>query len=129
MKGDMDDLVVAERYLDRDHDLRAAAVYVRAAFESRLRGLCQKTGVVIRYNPNPNDVKSDALWKGLLWRHAERKKKEKKLILDETLVPRLSAVRSAVLNRLSHTGTPALTELTCAQLLPPCGIFAMLSYQ
>jgi hypothetical protein len=30
LKGDMADLVVAERFLDRDHDLRAAAVYVRA---------------------------------------------------------------------------------------------------
>jgi hypothetical protein len=56
-------------------------------------------------------VKTDALWRGLLRRHGDRKKKEHgKRLLDEALIPSLSAVRSAVLNRLSHTGPPALTE-------------------
>ena len=110
LKGDMTDLAVAERHLDRDNDLRAAAVYVRSAFEARLRNLCQKQGIAIGYNPNPHDVKTDALWRGLLRRHAERMKKDTKRLLDDALIPRISAVRSAVLNRLSHTGPPALTE-------------------
>ncbi|MBA3883077.1 MAG: hypothetical protein H0X73_10280 [Chthoniobacterales bacterium] len=111
LKGDMEDLVVAERHLNRDNDLRAAAVYVRAAYETRLRKLCQKCGVAVGYNPNPHDVKTEALWKGLLRRHAERKKSDHgKRLIDETLVPRISSVRSAVLNRLAHSGPPALTE-------------------
>ena len=65
---------------------------------------------MIRYNPNPHDVKADALWKALLRRHVERRRDESKQFLDNTLIPRISAIRSAVLNRLSHTGPPALNE-------------------
>ena len=75
-----------------------------------MRSLCQKQGIAIGYNPNPHDVKTDALWRGLLRRHAERMKKDTKRLLDDALIPQISAVRSAVLNRLSHTGPPALTE-------------------
>jgi len=110
LKGDMDDLAVAERHLDRDNDLRAAAVYVRAALENSLRKVCKEQGIMIRYNPNPHEVKADALWKALLRRHVEHVKKVSKRFLDDTLIPRIGAVRSAVLNRLSHTGPPALTK-------------------
>lgn len=111
LKGDMDDLIVAQRHLDENNDLRAAAVYVRAAYETRLRNLCQKQGITVAYNPNPLEVKTEALWAALLRRHVARKKKQQgKRLLDEALIPRVSAVRSAVLNRLSHTGAPSLTE-------------------
>ncbi|MCX6969104.1 MAG: hypothetical protein NTV93_02995 [Verrucomicrobia bacterium] len=110
LKGNMADLAVAERHLDRDGDLRAAAVYVRSALEARFRNLCKEQGIMVRYNPNPHDVKADALWTALLRRHVERRKEENKRFIDPTLIPRISAVRSAVLNRLSHTGPPALND-------------------
>jgi len=110
LKGDMDDLKVAERHLDRDNDLRAAAVYVRSALEATLRKVCKEQGIMLRYNPNPHDVKADALWKALLRRHVKRRDDLGKQFLDNTLIPRISAVRSAVLNRLSHTGPPALNK-------------------
>lgn len=30
--------------------------------------------------------------------------------MDDALIPKISAMRSAVLNRLAHTGPPALTK-------------------
>jgi energy-coupling factor transporter ATP-binding protein EcfA2 len=111
LKGNMSDLLVAQRHLDHNNDLRAAAVYIRVAYETRLRNLCRKQNIAVGYNPDPLEVKTEVLWRGLLRRHAERKKKEHgKRLLDEALIPRISAVRSAVLNRLAHTGSPALTE-------------------
>ena len=107
LKGNMDDLEVAQRHLDID-DLRAAAVYVRAAFEEHLRKLCK--GMPVSYNPNPLEVKADQLWIAILRRHALRLKKSKKRYIDDVLIPKISAMRSAVLNRLAHTGPPSLTK-------------------
>lgn len=108
LKGDMDDLAVAKRHLDAG-DLRAAAVYVRAAFEARLRNICESKGIAIGFKSDPHEVAAGKLWDGIIARHDERKASQGKKFIDEALIPRLSAVRSAVLNRLSHTGPPALT--------------------
>ncbi len=115
IKPNMDDLKVADGYI-RIGDLRAAAVYVRAAYEATLRNICDKNGIEVVFKANPKEVKADALWRGILRRHAARMKGKKLEFLDPTLIPRLSAVRSAVLNRLSHSGASSLTatELTAA---------------
>jgi hypothetical protein len=103
----MSDLDVAQRHLDTN-DIRAAAIYVRAAFEDHLRKLCK--GMPIPYHANPLEVKANDLWGALLQKHAQRWTKSKKRYLDDSLVPKVNAMRSAVLNRLAHTGPPALTK-------------------
>ena len=110
LKGDMKDLAVAERHLDRDKDLRAAAVYVRAAFEARLRKICEKNSVLLPFKNDPHKIGAGLLWDTMIAFHNARKKNEGKRLLDDALIPRINGVRSAVLNRLSHTGPPALTE-------------------
>lgn len=114
LKPNMDDLQVARGYLYVG-DLRAAAVYIRAAYEAKMKTICEKSGIAVGYKKDPAKVSADALWRGILRRHAEMKKNTKEF-LDPTLIPRISAVRSAVLNRLSHTGASSLTavELTVA---------------
>ena len=52
----------------------------------------------------------------MLRRHAKRLKQKQGEFLDPALIPGISGVRSAVLNRLSHSGASSLTktELTFA---------------
>jgi hypothetical protein len=108
LKPNMDDLKIAQGYA-RVGDLRAAAVYIRAAYEATLRNICEKNGIEVTFKPNPKDVKADALWRGILRRHATRLKEKRAEFLDPALIPQVSAVRSAVLNRLSHSGASSLT--------------------
>ena len=115
IKPNMDDLKIADGYI-RVGDLRAAAVYIRAAYEATLKNICEKNGIEVTYKANPKEVKADALWRGILRRHATRLKEKALEFLDPPLIARISAVRSAVLNRLSHSGASSLTsiELTAA---------------
>jgi hypothetical protein len=90
-------------------EIRAAAVYVRAAYEATLKNICEKNGIEVTYKSNPKEVKADALWRGILRRHATRIKTQKKEFLNPLLIPQISAIRSAVLNRLAHSGASSLT--------------------
>ena len=115
IKPSMDDLKIAEGYV-RVGDLRAGAVYIRAAYEATIKNICERNGIEVVFKANPKEVKADALWRGILRRHAGRVKEKKGEFIDPGLIPRISAVRSAVLNRLSHSGASSLTssELTTA---------------
>lgn len=110
IKPNMDDLKIADGYI-RVGDLRAAAVYIRAAYEASLKNICEKNGIEVVFKANPKEVKADALWRGILRRHATRVKEKKGEFIDPVLIPRISAVRSAVLNRLSHSGSSSLTSI------------------
>jgi len=102
-----DDVKIAEGYL-RVGDLRAAAVYVRAAYETTLKSLCKTMSLQVAYQPNPRDIDADTLWRTILRKHAAMKETGK-AFLNPGLIPLLSAVRSQVLNRLSHSGASTLT--------------------
>jgi len=54
-------------------------------------------------------VSADMLWNAVLARHTEMVVTGKEF-LDATLLPGLNAVRSQVLNRLSHDGGVGLTR-------------------
>jgi hypothetical protein len=115
IKPSMDDLKIAEGYI-RVGDLRAGAVYIRAAYEATIKNICEQNGIEVVFKANPKEVKADALWRCILRRHAGRVKAKKSEFIDPGLISRISAVRSAVLNRLSHSGASSLTssELTTA---------------
>ena len=110
IKPNMDDLRIADGYI-RVGDLRAAAVYIRAAYEATLKNVCEKNGIEVVFKANPKEVKADALWRSILRRHATRLKEKRGEFIDPALIPRTSAVRSAVLNRLSHSGSSSLTSI------------------
>jgi hypothetical protein len=109
LRSDADDLVFADSHLQA-HDLRAAAVYVRAAFESWLKQTATTQQIQVPYDPRPDKLTADPLWTRILRRHATLKKAGKGEFLDPNLIPRISAVRSTVLNRLSHSGSSSLTQ-------------------
>jgi hypothetical protein len=109
LKTSVDDLITAERHLVAN-DLRAAAVYIRAAFEMRLREIVESCHIKVTFKKDPKKVSADHLWQALLRRHVERKKAGRGDLLDPALICRISAVRSNILNRLSHTGPSTLTK-------------------
>ena len=109
IKPSMDELKIADGYI-RVGDLRAAAVYARAAYEDLMRSICKLAALPIGYNPSPKEIKVDVLWRAILRKHAAMLKAGKEF-LNPALIPLLSAVRSQVLNRLSHSGSSSLTTL------------------
>ena len=110
IKPNVDDLRIADNYI-RNGDLRAAAVYIRAAHEASLKRICKTQSLPIAYQPNPKDVTADVLWITILRKQVTLAKKTGGEFLNPALIPLLSAVRSNVLNRLSHSGSSSLTSL------------------
>ena len=60
-KGNTEYLNVAKTHLDTG-DLRAAAIYTRAAYERELKHFCDRCNLPIRYCENPKDQKSNDFW-------------------------------------------------------------------
>lgn len=85
-------------------------MYVRAAFETRIRNICCDYGVEIAYNPDPRRVKFDRLWEGIVTWQTKRKADGKADFIAPALMQDVETVRSTVLNRLSHSGSPTLVK-------------------
>jgi len=108
LKDTTDDLATAETYLN-NHDLRSSAVYIRAAFESKLRKTAEDHHVKVDYRQDVKKVSADILWTAIEARHKDMVAKGGEF-LDPNLIPSINAVRSQVLNRLSHDGGVGLTQ-------------------
>lgn len=106
----------AENHL-RNGDLMAAAVYIRAAFETRLKNVCRDNGIKIAYKPNPKDIKVDQLWQEIIERQRFREANRQVDFLNPKLMQEVETVRSMVLNRLSHSGMPNLNTIEVAEAL------------
>ena len=108
------------------NDLTAAAVYLRAAFESRLRNVCDKHGIEIPFKKQIKEVKANDLWNGILARQAKRRElqtiqptKNHLDFISSALVQKIEMMRSTILNRLSHTDSPnfAKSEVQTARAI------------
>jgi energy-coupling factor transporter ATP-binding protein EcfA2 len=108
LKDSTDDLLVATRYLNIN-DLRPAALYVRAAFENRLRTVCEDKHLKLDFKKDVKKVTADMLWTAILARHAEMVAGGKEFV-DPNLIPGIEAIRSQVLNRLIHDDGVGLTR-------------------
>jgi energy-coupling factor transporter ATP-binding protein EcfA2 len=102
-----DFLVFADKHF-QSGDLMAAAVYIRAAFEARIKNVCEKHGIKVNYKSDPKDVKADQLWQGIVDRQKERQNKRQADFIPTALVSDVETVRSTILNPLSHSGVPGL---------------------
>lgn len=106
----------AEAHL-QNADLMAAAVYIRAAFETRLKNVCREHGIKVPYKPDPKDVNVGQLWQGIVERQESRQANGQIDFVDQTLLREVETVRSTVLNRLSHSGVPPLTTTEVSEAL------------
>lgn len=114
LKPSLSDLRKATEHL-ANGDLMAAAVHIRAAFEWKLRNVCQDRGIEIRFKKDSKEVSADALWKGIVERQRRRQEAQKanpKLadFVPPQLEKEVEAMRSTVLNQLSHAGAPGLVS-------------------
>src|SRR6266536_416075 len=89
-------------------DLMATAVYLRAAFETRIKTVCRKHGVKVAYEPDPKNVSINQLWEAIVDRQKKRQAAAQAAFMAPSLMQDVETVRSTVLNRLSHSGTPTL---------------------
>ena len=116
IKASPDDLGIATNHL-ANGDLRAASVYARAAFESRIKKVCDKKGIKVAYKRDPNELSIDALWSGIKQRQIAREaiQRSKPTVtvpdfISNALILDVEGVRSKVLNALSHANPPNLDK-------------------
>jgi hypothetical protein len=91
----------------------AAAVYARSAFEWKLRNVCEDRGIEIKFKKDHKKITADALWQGVVARQRAREelRNTQPTVVDfvsPQLVKEVDAMRSTVLNQLSHAEPPDL---------------------
>jgi hypothetical protein len=113
-KPSQSDLKRAKTHLDNG-DLMAAAVYARAALEWKLRNVCEDRGIEIKFKKDNKEISADDLWRGIVARQRKREELRKtQPAAVDFVTPQLErdveAMRSTVLNQLSHAGAPGLVQ-------------------
>ncbi|NES22870.1 MAG: AAA family ATPase [Symploca sp. SIO3E6] len=96
----------AKFYL-QNHDHKAAAVYLRTAFESKIKWFCEKKDIPVKYREDPKKLTTDDFW--LPIKNAKNPDKTPKYV-DVQLAWDIELYRSLIMNPLSHsriTTTPA----------------------
>lgn len=113
-KPSQSDLVRASAHLDNG-DLMAAAVYARAALEWKLRNVCEDRGIEIKFKKDNKAISADDLWQGIVARQRKREEIQATRPATPDFIPKqlekdVEAMRSTVLNQLSHSGAPGLVK-------------------
>ena len=116
IKDGMSALDRANAHLNAN-DKMAAAVYLRAAFESRLRNVCNDKGIEIPFKKQLKEVKADVLWNGIVKRQEQREAlqireaaKNHPDFISRALIQKVEMMRSTILNKLSHTDSPTFEK-------------------
>ena len=92
-----DYLAIAKHHLDNS-DLKAAAIYIRSAYELVLKRFCDKHKLPVRYCEKVKEQKAEDFWKVV-------RAKELRIganLLSASLKRDVELFRSTVLNQLSH---------------------------
>lgn len=97
-KGNTEYLIVAQQHLEKG-DLKAAAIYVRSAYEAAIKKFCDKHNLPVRYCENPKGQKGDDFWQVV----KKQKLKTGVDLLSTSVVKNVELFRSTIMNQLSHT--------------------------
>lgn len=97
-KEDIQYLNVAKNHLDNG-DLRAAAIYIRAAYESEIKRFCERCNLAVRYCESPKKQKAEDFWKVV----KAQKRSDGSDLLNAALLTDVESFRSTIINQLSHT--------------------------
>jgi len=98
----------ARYFLDECHELPAAANYVRSAVEFALRSICKKKRVLIPFHSNPEKLAAEVFIDAI--RNVKRQKGSVQHLIPLNTQAQLRALRSTVLNPLSHFNPTTVTE-------------------
>jgi energy-coupling factor transporter ATP-binding protein EcfA2 len=102
-------LARARRHLSAN-DERAAAVYARAAFESKVKKYCDERSVPVPYKKDPRSMSAEAFWQAAQKRAlAEATDPALKADLP-LLIAAIDSSKKIVLNPLSHSEAAAVTR-------------------
>jgi hypothetical protein len=99
----------AQEHLNTN-DFRAAGVYARAAFETKLKIYCDKKGVPVPYRKPPKHIDAETFWRAAVKHALEAARKvgnERVLAAHFRFVYR---VKQVVLNPLSHSATQPIAR-------------------
>ena len=88
------------------HDYRAAAVYTRAAFETRLKNFCERRRLPVPYHTDSRRVSSEDLWRAVTGTHGG----DGACHVDATTKATIESLRKVVLNPLNHAGASSITR-------------------
>lgn len=101
-------LARAKAHLDVN-DERAAVVYTRAAFESKIKSYCEKKKVPVAYNRDERRISGAEFWDAAT-QHAKEKAATNPTLLETLKLKfgKIEAFRKVVLNPLSHSGATTI---------------------
>lgn len=126
LKSSESDLERAKIHL-ANGDLMAAGVYARAAFEWKLRNICEGQAIKIPFKKDNKKISADDLWQGIVARQRKREELKKAKnpkapdFMPSQLEKNVEAMRSTVLNQLSHAGAPALVQADLNEAIKTIG--------
>jgi energy-coupling factor transporter ATP-binding protein EcfA2 len=98
-------LAIASQHLAAN-DLKAAAIYIRSAYEHAIKRFCSKHNLSVRYCDNPKEQKSEDFWRVVV----AQKKRDGTDILSAAVVAEVELCRASILNQLSHTAPVTLVR-------------------
>ena len=100
-------LVENKKYLDKAqhyleaHDHTAAAVYLRKAFEVKIKLFCEKINLRVKYRERPKDLDTNDFWEPII--NAKNSDGAPKNYISTALISLLEQHRTFIMNPLSHT--------------------------
>lgn len=104
LRGGLDYLQLATGHLGA-HDYRAAAVYARAALETRLKNFCDNKHLPVSFRKNPRQMTSEDFWNAVTGKQGGNGACH----IDATTRSEIEALRKVVLNPLSHADANSIT--------------------
>ncbi|MEG4064957.1 AAA family ATPase [Microcoleus sp. SVA1_A1] len=89
----------AQTYLD-NHDHKAAAVYLRTAFEVKIKWFCEEMSIPIKYRERSKDLDTNDFWEAIC--NARNPDRTPKYNISEFLIFDIKLYRTFIMNPLSH---------------------------
>ncbi len=94
-----DKAYLAKEYFQAN-DYKACVIYLRTAFEMRIRKFCEKKKLRVKYQENPKKLQSEDFWGPI---KNDKNPDGTPRYLTETLIKEIELYRSLILNPLSHS--------------------------
>lgn len=88
------------------YDYRAAAVYARAAFETRLKNYCNDKNLPVRYRKDAKQLSSEDLWQAITGTRGG----DGTCHVAPATKAAIESLRKIVLNPLNHAGASSITR-------------------
>ena len=98
----------ARLFLDQYHEAPAAANYARSALEAALRNICEKRRVLIPFRADPEKHAAEVFITAI--RDVKRRRGSSWNLIPLSVQAQLKALRTTVLNPLSHFNPTTVTE-------------------